>query len=220
MSDDVTASSVAAEPDGPEADDGRAAARGRWKPLAMALTVAVVALGGIVVVALRPFDRPDPTGTAPAGSPPLLRDGGLTEPQPLPDMTLPGLEGFGPERGRAFSDLRGPAIVNFWASWCVPCVEEMPALQRVADDTGITVIGVDYIDQTDKAIRLATRLGIGYDLVRDDDGAFGQAVGLMGTPTTLLVDDRGMIVRRMTGQLTEQEIREAIRTDLGVAVAS
>jgi DsbE subfamily thiol:disulfide oxidoreductase len=139
----------------------------------------------------------------------------VTDPLPLPDMTLPALAGHGPDGGRDFAELRGPAVVNFWASWCVPCVEEMPALQRVADDLDVTVIGVDYIDQADEAAQLAERLGIDYELVRDDDGEFGQAVGLMGTPTTLLVDDRGMIIRRLTGELTEQQMRDAIAADLG-----
>lgn len=87
-------------------------------------------------------------------------------------------------------------------------------MQRVADDLDVQVIGVDYIDQTDKAVRLAERLGIDYELLRDDDGRFGEAVGLMGTPTTLLVDERGRIVRRLTGELTERQMRDAIRADL------
>jgi thiol-disulfide isomerase/thioredoxin len=206
--------------DGPRAGEAVAAAdrragRARRRPLVMAVVLGAVALAGIVVVALRPFSRPEPSGTVTADTPPLLRDGGLTARVPLPDMTLPALAGYGPAGGRDFSDLRGPAVINFWASWCVPCVEEMPAFQRVADDLDITVIGVDYIDQTDEATALAERLGIDYELVRDDDGEFGQAVGLMGTPTTLLVDDGGMVVRRLTGELTERQIRDAIEADLG-----
>jgi peroxiredoxin len=91
----------------------------------------------------------------------------------------------------------------------------MPALQRVSDDLGVTVIGVDYIDQNDKAEQLAERLGIDYELLRDDDGEFGEAVRLIGTPTTLLVDARGTIVRRLTGELTEQQMRDAIDAELG-----
>ncbi|HSK98622.1 MAG TPA: TlpA disulfide reductase family protein, partial [Euzebyales bacterium] len=197
MSDGGTAhGAIASDPETSTAGDDLPAGRARWKPVIMALVLVAVALGAIVVVALRPFDRPAPAGTASADTPPLLRDGGLTRPVPLPDMTLPSLAGFGPPGGRDFSELRGPALVNFWASWCVPCVEEMPALQRVADDLDVTVIGVDYIDQNDEAVELAERLGIDYELLRDDDGEFGQAVGLMGTPTTLLVDAQGMIVRR------------------------
>jgi thiol-disulfide isomerase/thioredoxin len=211
----ATGGAIASDPDRPAADDDRPAGGSRWRPVAMALTLAVVVLGGIVLVALRPFDQPAPAATVTADTPPLLRDGGLTEPLPLPDMTLPALAGFGPAGGRDLSDLRGPAVINFWASWCVPCVEEMPALQRVADDLDIKVIGVDYIDQDDKAVELAERLDIGYELLRDDDGEFGQAVGLIGTPTTLLVDARGMIIRRLNGELTERQIREAVQAALG-----
>jgi thiol-disulfide isomerase/thioredoxin len=179
--------------------------------------VAVVVLGGIVVAALRPFGQADTASTAgsAAGAPPLLRDSGRIEPRPLPDMTLPALAGFGPPGGRDLSELRGPAVVNFWASWCVPCVEEMPALQRVADDFDVEVIGIDYIDQTNKAEALAERLGIDYELLRDDDGEFGREVGLIGTPTTLLIDARGMIVRRLTGALTDKQMRDIIQAELG-----
>jgi cytochrome c biogenesis protein CcmG, thiol:disulfide interchange protein DsbE len=215
VTDDIaTEGEVGAHAEEAEGGDRRTG-RARRRPLVMALVLVAVALAAIVVVALRPWARPESSGTVAADTPPLLRDGGLTAPEPLPDMTLPALAGHGPSGGRDFSDLRGPAVINFWASWCVPCVEEMPALERVADDLDITVIGVDYIDQTDKAAELARRLGIDYELVRDDDGEFGQAVGLMGTPTTLLVDARGMIVRRLTGELTEQQLRDAIAADLG-----
>ena len=212
---------ISADPDGHQAavDDGRRPARrSRWTPIAMALVVALVALGAIVLAALRPFGQPgtttSSTGAATARTPPLLRDSGRIDPRPLPDMTLPALAGFGPAGGRDLSELRGPVVINFWASWCVPCVNEMPALQRVADDLDVDVIGVDYIDQNDKAEELAERLGIEYELLRDEDGEFGRKVDLIGTPTTLLVDARGMIVRRLTGELTEKQMRDVIHAEL------
>lgn len=217
--DPATSGAVTTDAERAAADHGqRAAGRSRWKPVAMALVATVVVLGAIVTVALRPFGQPDAgstTGTTTADTPPLLNSGRV-EPMPLPDATLPALAGFGPAGGRDLSELRGaPVVINFWASWCVPCVEEMPALQRVADDLDVKVVGVDYIDQNDKAEQLAERLGIDYELLRDDDGEFGREVGLIGTPTTLLVDARGTIVRRLTGELTEEQMREVIEAELG-----
>jgi cytochrome c biogenesis protein CcmG/thiol:disulfide interchange protein DsbE len=154
-------------------------------------------------------------GVAP-NTPPLLSQDGSREPEPLPAVALPPLGRFGPPGGVDLSETDGqPVVVNFWASWCAPCVEEMPMLQRVADDLGIRMVGVDYIDQADKAAALARELDIRYTLVRDDDGSFGQAVGLLGTPTTLLVDRDGVVRRRLTGAVTEEQLRTAIADDLG-----
>lgn len=205
--------------DGHTATGSPAKRRARWTPIIVALGAAAIVLGVIVAVALRSPGQPDgaaPPGATPAaGSPPLLQNAGQAEPMPLPDMILPALGDFGPAGGRDLGDLRGePLVINFWASWCAPCVREMPALQRVSNDLGVTVIGVDYIDQNDKAEQLAEQLGIDYELLRDDDGQFGDAVGLIGTPTTLLVDARGTIVRRLTGELTEKELRAAIEAQL------
>jgi cytochrome c biogenesis protein CcmG/thiol:disulfide interchange protein DsbE len=191
----------------------------RWRPIIVALIATVVVLGAVVVVALRFSGQPDRTtstgGTTTADTPPLLQDAEQAEPVPLPDTTLPALGDHGPAGGRRLADLRGePLVINFWASWCAPCVREMPTLQRVSDDLGITVIGVDYIDQNDKAEQLAERLDIDYELLRDDDGEFGTAVELIGTPTTLLVDASGTIVRRLTGELTEQQMRDAFEAEL------
>jgi cytochrome c biogenesis protein CcmG/thiol:disulfide interchange protein DsbE len=203
-----------AEADAPATTEPSTTRRRRWTPIFVVLVAAVVVLGVIVVVALRSSGQPGDAVPA-DGSPPLLQDAGQAEPMPLPDMTLPALGDYGPAGGRDLGELRGePLVINFWASWCAPCVREMPALQRVSNDLDVTVIGVDYIDQNDKAERLAERLGIEYELLRDDDGEFGNAVGLVGTPTTLLVDARGTIVRRLTGELTEQQMRDAIQADL------
>lgn len=194
--------------------------RSRWLLLVVVLVATLAVLGLIVFVALVPGtstteSRVEVVGGASADTPPLLRDRGGAEPMPLPDATLPALADLGPAEGLDLAELRGePAVINFWASWCAPCVKEMPGLQNVADDLGITVIGVDYIDQEDKAVELARELGITYPLVRDDDGGFGQQVGLIGTPTTLFVDAEGTIVRQLAAELTEQELRDVIEDEL------
>ncbi|MBW3604606.1 MAG: redoxin domain-containing protein, partial [Actinobacteria bacterium] len=151
-----------------------------------------------------------------ADTPPLLTQEAPPDDEPLPAATLPPLGDLGPPGGLDLPDTGGePMVINFWASWCAPCVNEMPMLQRVADDVDIRMVGVDYIDQADKAVALAEELGIRYPLVRDDQGAFGQQVGLLGTPTTLLVDGDGIVRRRLTGELTEAQLRTAITDDLG-----
>lgn len=199
------------------ADVATAAARSTRRTLVFAAAVAVLAVAAIVAVAL---SRPAPgDGQAIASgpdTPPLLSRSAPGSDEPLPAVTLPALGALGPPGGVDMAETGGqPLVVNFWASWCAPCVAEMPMLQRVADDAGIRMIGVDYIDQADKAEALAQELGIRYTLVRDDDGKFGEAVGLLGTPTTLLVDGDGVVRRRLTGAVTEEQLRTAIADDLG-----
>lgn len=212
------ARSDTADPD-PAPDQGASGVGrpGARRSLALVAVAATLVVGMIVVVAL---SRPTPTVTDPdavtADTPPLLTQDAAADEQ-LPAVTLPPLGDLGPPDGIDMAVPPGePVVVNFWATWCAPCVEEMPMLQRVADDLDIRTVGVDYLDlQPDKAVALADELGITYPLVRDDDGAFGQAIGLIGTPTTLLVDPDGVVRRRLTGALTEEQLRTAITEDLG-----
>jgi len=185
-------------------------------------TLLFVAVVGLLVVAgvaalamLRSTPEEPAAGGAAADTPPRIDGADRTVGRSVPDATLPPLADLGPARGLQLPSTDGaPMVINFWASWCAPCVREMPMLQRVADELDVTVVGVDYIDQTDKAVELARELGIRYPLVRDDEGTFGQAVGLFGTPTTLLVDGDGIVRRRLTGELTEQQLRDAVTADL------
>lgn len=191
------------------------AGRQMRRTLLVVVLAAVLVVGVIVIVALtRPTDGVD---VATADTPPLLSADVPPVDAPLPAATLPPLGEFGPEGGLVLPDDGGaPMVINFWASWCAPCVNEMPMLQRVADDLGITVVGVDYVDRVDDAAELAERLDIRYTLVRDDRGTFGEKVGLLGTPTTLLVDGDGVVRRRLTGELTEEQLRAALADSLGL----
>lgn len=189
----------------------------RRRPARLLLLVAVAAaavLGVIVAVAVGRGPQPPTSGLTP-DTPPMLGEGAPRVGDRLPAATLPPLGDLGPDGGLALPSSDGePMIVNFWATWCAPCVNEMPMLQRVADDLDITVVGVDYLDQEDEAVALAEELGISYPLVLDDRGEYGQRIGLLGTPTTLLVDGDGVVRRQLTGELTEDELRSAVDTAL------
>jgi cytochrome c biogenesis protein CcmG/thiol:disulfide interchange protein DsbE len=174
------------------------------------VVVAALIVGAIVAVAAFRPTTTDPVATVTADTPALLGDAGAMVGRPIPDITLPPLADLGPDGGLELPASGAPMVINFWASWCAPCVNEMPMLQRVADDLDLTLIGVDYIDQADKAIALARELSITYPLVTDTDGEFGQAVQLIGTPTTLIVDSKGIVRRQLTGELTEQQLRAAV----------
>ncbi len=136
----------------------------------------------------------------------------------LPDRKLQGFDG-GPDV--VLSDLKGaPAVVNFWATWCAPCVKEMPALQQVAAEVEgkVAFLGVNVQDAPVNATSFADQLDISYALATDSRGAFWKEVGGFGMPTTLLVDRRGMVVYRHTGALEAEELRELLRRRLGVRI--
>lgn len=134
----------------------------------------------------------------------------------LPKATLPVLGGVGQ---LATTELRGtPAVINFWATWCPFCIEEMPDIERVHQELEgkVTFVGVDREDVTDKALRLAQETGVTYTLVEDPDGSFFRAAQGLGMPTTLFVDADGTIVHRQSGPMDAEQLRSLIRTHLGV----
>ena len=186
--------------------------------LGLLATVAVLAVAGFLAV-----DRGDDgDGDAPEGV-----DGGpgqitlderatSDEQSPLPDVELePFDDGGGPV---STSDYEGqPLVLNFWATWCPPCVEEMPALQEVAESAdGLGMLGVNIQDDLDQARSLVAELGVTYDLAVDADAELFAAVEAFGMPTTLLVDADGTIRFRHTGPLEADQLRGLLEEHLGL----
>lgn len=132
---------------------------------------------------------------------------------PAPDFTLPLLVDdptLGPAGTEvSLSDLRGtPVVLNFWASWCVPCKDEAPILEEVWQgyrDRGALVLGVDTQDLTDEARAFLRDTGTTYPSVRDGTDATQDDYQLTGVPETLLVDADGRIALRIIGQVTDPE---------------
>lgn len=117
-----------------------------------------------------------------------------------PSLTLPRLDG----RGKlSLASLRGKVVVlNFWASWCQPCRDESPLLerwQRRMAPQGGTVLGVDLLDLTSDAQGFVKKFGLTYPIVRDGPGAHRKDFGVIGYPESLFIDRRGRIaaVRRL-----------------------
>jgi thiol-disulfide isomerase/thioredoxin len=109
---------------------------------------------------------------------------------PLPELTLPSLAS---NEEVSVADLRGPLVMNLWASWCVPCREELPELQRYADAGDVAVIGVATEDRRSAATALAQDLGLRFLSLEDQEGRLKSALGAPGLPVTVLVDAGGMV---------------------------
>lgn len=109
----------------------------------------------------------------------------------------------------ALDDLRGkPVVINFWASWCVPCREEAPMLSEAADRYGdeVAFVGVDIRDARTSAIEFAERYDLDYTHVRDEDLAIYNDFGLTGQPETFFLDEDGVILEHVPGPLARETL--------------
>ncbi|MDX2308029.1 MAG: DsbE family thiol:disulfide interchange protein [Hyphomicrobium sp.] len=135
--------------------------------------------------------------------------------RPVPDTTFSPLEGLtspaGAVPGFGSADLgKGEAaVVNFFASWCLPCVDEHPQLGALASKGGVKIFGVNYKDSPDAARRFLGRYGNPYAAVGTDFNGRGAIEwGVYGMPETFVVDGAGKIVYKQVGPITP-EILEA-----------
>lgn len=110
-----------------------------------------------------------------------------------------------------------PVIVNFWASWCAPCVEEIPELQRAVAahaSEGLAVIGIVYNDRSEAAREFMTRMGGGWPSVMDPGGEVARDYGIYGPPESFFVDRDGVIRGRQIGQLSASDLARQLETIL------
>lgn len=125
--------------------------------------------------------------------------------------TLPSAVLIGPRV--TLSSLRGrPAAINFWASWCQPCRHEAPQLERFARSLHgqARLVGVDWSDGLSGARSFLHRYGWTFPVLRDAEGTVGARYGLIGLPTTFVLNSRGQIVRTLSGPQTESRLRAAL----------
>lgn len=117
----------------------------------------------------------------------------------------------------SIADFRGmPLVVNLWATNCVPCVKEMPALDEVATELAgqLRVIGVNVFDTPQDAAAFATDLGVGYPQFTDPDGTLSTALSVTGLPATAFFDSDGKLINVHQGAYTADEFRSAIAQHL------
>jgi cytochrome c biogenesis protein CcmG/thiol:disulfide interchange protein DsbE len=118
----------------------------------------------------------------------------------VPQFELPLLDGSG---SLSSEELQGsPVVVNFWASWCIPCREEAPLLEHAWHeyrDEGVVFLGVNVNDSKSDARRFVERFGITYPTVRDIDLVLPKQFGVKGLPETFFIDDRWTFVGAISG---------------------
>ena len=111
-----------------------------------------------------------------------------------------------------------PVIVNVWASWCVPCRDEMPLLVELRRIAGVPMFGLNYKDDPAAARRFLAELGNPFDRVgRDDTGRAAIEWGVYGVPETYIVDGNGRIAFKHIGPLTPEAVADEILPALQAA---
>jgi len=141
----------------------------------------------------------------------FLVAGSAPKPRPAPPLPRATISG----QRVALASLRGhPVLINFFASWCVPCRTEAPRLARfAASPVGRGhLVGVDTGDTTVKAAQqFVARYGWRFSVLNDPDSTTADGYLLTGLPTTYVVDARGRIVNRLLGPQTEASLTAALK---------
>jgi cytochrome c biogenesis protein CcmG, thiol:disulfide interchange protein DsbE len=143
------------------------------------------------------------------------------EPRPVkvgavaPRFSLDRLDGGGRFELASYSGR--VRVINFWATWCIPCKSESPALERLWQEyrkRGVVFVGVDYNDVAGDARRFVRKHGLTYPMVRDRSGSLASRYDVSGVPETFVVDRRGRLVEHFAGAIdvrdTERDFRRAV----------
>lgn len=125
---------------------------------------------------------------------------------PAPAFSLQSLDGY----AVSLADLRGdPVVINFWASWCIPCAQEHPYLVRLAQkykEQGVVFLGVLYSDTEPKARTFLKKHGTSYPTLLDPDQRTAIDYGVAGVPETYVLNKQGEIVKKFTGPMNPQSL--------------
>jgi thiol-disulfide isomerase/thioredoxin len=143
----------------------------------------------------------------------LAGGGSGTQARPAPAFTLPDLEGVARSSAEWDGDIR---VVNFWATWCPPCIREIPLLVEIQDEyreRGVTVIGIA-VDETAAVAEFAAGFAFNYPVVVGQEEAMAlaqsYAENFIGLPFTAFTDRAGRIRHIHTGEIHREEIEEIL----------
>jgi cytochrome c biogenesis protein CcmG, thiol:disulfide interchange protein DsbE len=166
----------------------------RWLPLAIFVAIAALLAAGVWL------SRDEGRDALPS---PLID-------KPAPEFALPVLHE--PERIATSKELRGaPYVLNVWGSWCVECQTEHPVITRFAETKRVRVIGYNWKDEREDALRWLERFNNPYWLVLYDyAGDVAIDFGIYGAPETFLVDAEGKIRWKHVGAMTEATVRDEL----------
>ena len=140
--------------------------------------------------------------------------------RPVPPADLPPIDGLArdgvPVPGLNAADFKGSVtLVNVWASWCVPCHDEVPYLERLAQDKRVRLVGINYKDQTDNARRFIGRYGNPFIAVGvDANGRAAIEWGVYGVPESFVVGRDGRIAFKLVGPINAENFESQVKPAL------
>ena len=124
----------------------------------------------------------------------------------LPTLDGPGKSSLGAYKGKV-------VVLNYWASWCDPCREEAPLLQRwqkTLAKRGGTVLGVDVLDVAGDARAFVRKYGLTYPILRDGDGSSQTAYGILAYPESFVIGRNGRVAAAQRGVVNDQFMRQKV----------
>ena len=137
---------------------------------------------------------------------------------PAPNFTLVLLHNDSGKNTLSLSNLKGKSIVlNFWASWCQPCKEELPLLENAwkqmqAQNKNIVFLGIDFQESNSDASSFLQQHGITYLAGLDTDGSIANKYGVSSLPQTVFIDRNGIVTSREPQELTAQELSRNLQS--------
>ena len=158
----------------------------------------IAVLGAVAFVALLAF------GLIAKGGPEIAIG------EPAPDAPVERLDGSGET---SLADYRGQwVLVNFWASWCKPCQDEAPAIEKFSreNEGDVVVIGMDTEDLSGDALDFAEEFEVTYELLHDGSGDRKDAFGIFALPETFLVDPDGNLALIQRGTVDEEFLDQQV----------
>ena len=181
-----------------------------------ATTFALVAAVGAAALLGWGDESPASSASGDADGMELSAQGDL--PDSVADVRLGAL---GDQPDRSLGELIGtkPVVLNFFASWCAPCITEMPGFEAVHQSVGdqVTVVGLAYQDSPEAALDTVERTGVTYPTYTDPQGSALTYFQGLSMPSTVFIDASGEVVDVVSGALSESELRGKISDLLGVA---
>jgi cytochrome c biogenesis protein CcmG, thiol:disulfide interchange protein DsbE len=130
----------------------------------------------------------------------------------LPGVVLPAVDGFAQDAPELDTgELEGPAVLNFWATWCAPCRTELPDFQRASEQRpGVRFLGIDEGFEPGTSVEFLDELGVTYDQYVDAGGALAAKLEIAELPATIVLDAEGDVALRHLGPLNYDELIAAL----------